>query len=142
MGKKRRRQPTAAPDPEPSAVEGPAEAPPDAGRPKPPHVREWRDRPLPAEATPDPGRPRLSGKHQETLALNFETPVRADIPWRAIESLFGALGARVMEGRGSRVRIFLNDQVAVFHRPHPENVTDKGAVRSVRRYLTHAGVTP
>jgi hypothetical protein len=42
----------------------------------------------------------------------------------------------------SRVRIALNGVRAVFHRPHPQKETDKGAVRSMRRFLTEAGVTP
>ena len=44
------------------------------------------------------------------------------------------------EGRGSRVRVSLSDVRAVFHRPHPRKETDKGAVRSVRRFLIAAGV--
>jgi len=34
----------------------------------------------------------------------------------------------------------LNGVRAVFHRPHPERVTDKGAVSSVRRFLKEAEV--
>jgi len=34
----------------------------------------------------------------------------------------------------------LNDIVAVFHRPHPQKETDKGALKSVRRFLINAGV--
>ncbi|NLK59678.1 MAG: hypothetical protein GX290_01355 [Treponema sp.] len=30
---------------------------------------------------------------------------------------------------------------AVFHRPHPKKITDKGAVNSVKRFLENAGVT-
>jgi len=30
---------------------------------------------------------------------------------------------------------------AVFHRPHPRKETDKGALRSMRRFLLEAGVT-
>ena len=51
-----------------------------------------------------------------------------------------ALGAEVSEGAGSRVRIALNEIRAVFHRPHPQKETDKGAVKSVRRFLIEAGV--
>ena len=54
--------------------------------------------------------------------------------------MFVALGADVSEGSGSRVRVALNGVRAVFHRPHPERVTDKGAVKSVRRFLGEAGV--
>ena len=51
-----------------------------------------------------------------------------------------SLGAEITEGNGSRVRIKLGNERAVFHRPHPERVTDKGAVKSVRRFLDNAGV--
>jgi hypothetical protein len=52
-----------------------------------------------------------------------------------------ALGAEVSEGSGSRVKVVLKEIRAVFHRPHPEKETDKGAIKSVRRFLTEAGVT-
>lgn len=51
-----------------------------------------------------------------------------------------ALGAEISEGSGSRVRIFLNDVRAVFHRPHPKKETDKGAIASMRKFLTVAGI--
>jgi hypothetical protein len=31
---------------------------------------------------------------------------------------------------------------AVFHRPHPRKETDKGALKSVRRFLTEAEIEP
>lgn len=76
------------------------------------------------------------------LEAIFVSPVRSNIRWSEIESLFHALGADVEEGRGSRVRLQLNGVVAVFHRPHPQPTTDRGAVRSVRRFLETAGVRP
>lgn len=82
----------------------------------------------------------MNKKHQRTLESIFATPVRASIHWKDIESLFIALGAKIEEGRGSRVRILLNEEEAVFHRPHPQKETDKGAVVSVRRFLENAGV--
>ena len=51
-----------------------------------------------------------------------------------------ALGAELSEGSGSRVRVALNGVRAVFHRPHPQKETDKGAVKSVRRFLQEAGI--
>ena len=39
-------------------------------------------------------------------------------------------------------REYPNDVVAVFHRPHPQKEIDKGAVKSLRRFLTEAGITP
>ena len=82
----------------------------------------------------------MNKKQRQTLDKIFERPDRSDIPWANIESLFEALGADISEGRGSRVRIALNDVRAVFHRPHPERVTNKGAVKSVRKFLQEAGV--
>ena len=64
-------------------------------------------------------------KHADTLNAIFHTPVLSNVKWSDIESLFINLGARVIEGNGSRVKIFLNDRVAVFHRPHPQKETDK-----------------
>ena len=82
----------------------------------------------------------MNKKQRQTLDKIFERPDRSDIPWANIESLFEALGADISEGRGSRVRVALNDVRAVFHRPHPERVTNKGAVKSVRRFLQESGV--
>ena len=82
----------------------------------------------------------MNKKQRQTLDKIFERPDRSDIPWANIESLFEALGADISEGRGSRVRIALNDVRAVFHRPHPERVTNNGAVKSVRRFLQESGV--
>ncbi len=81
-------------------------------------------------------------KHQITLRAIFTTPAPAGIPWADVVALFRALGAELSEGRGSRVRVSLNGVDAVFHRPHPQKETDKGAVRSVQRFLREAGITP
>lgn len=84
----------------------------------------------------------MNKKQRQTLDKIFERPDRSDIPWTNIESLFRALGAEISEGRGSRVRVALNNIRAVFHRPHPERVTNKGAVKSIRRFLQEAGGKP
>jgi hypothetical protein len=84
----------------------------------------------------------ISRRHRTTLESVFAEPVRAGIPWRDIEALLLACGAEVSEGSGSRVRVALNGVRAVFHRPHPQKETDKGAVRSVRRLLIEAEIRP
>lgn len=84
----------------------------------------------------------MDKKHRKTLEAIFEKPERANIAWRDGETLFIALGAEVTEGNGSRVRVALKDVRAVFHRPHPRKETNKGAVKSVRRFLESAGVKP
>ena len=79
-------------------------------------------------------------KHQKALDRIFEDPVRPDILWSEIESLFMALDGEIADGKGSRVKVHLNEVRAVFHRPHPRKETDRGTVRSVRRFLIEAGV--
>lgn len=84
----------------------------------------------------------MDSKHQKTLEAIFERPERANIPWRDIEALLIALGAEISDGNGSRRRVALKGVRAVFHRPHPQKETDKGAIKSVRRFLEAAGVKP
>lgn len=82
----------------------------------------------------------MNTKQKKVYEEIFKNPVQPDIEWQEIEGLLKSLGANISEGNGSRVRIELNGQRAVFHRPHPEKVTDKGAIKSMRRFLDNAGV--
>ena len=84
----------------------------------------------------------MTARHRRTLHAIFENPVRANIPWADIERLLRACGAAISEVRGSRVRIALQGVRAVFHRPHPQKETDRGAVMSMRRFLIEAGIEP
>ncbi|WP_088240709.1 type II toxin-antitoxin system HicA family toxin [Calothrix rhizosoleniae] len=84
----------------------------------------------------------LNNKQKEILELIFASPIPANIVWRDIESLFIALGADISQGGGSRVRVKLNGVRAVFHEPHPQKETDKGAVKSVRDFLMEAEIEP
>ena len=82
----------------------------------------------------------LSKKHQKVLDSIFSEPVKSNVIWSDIEKLLNTLGAEISEGSGSRVRLYLNGVRAVFHRPHPQKETDKGALQSMRRFLIEAGV--
>jgi hypothetical protein len=55
-----------------------------------------------------------------TINAIFHNPVPNNLEWRRIESLLKAVGAKVIEGSGSRVKFDLNGVVATFHRPHPQ----------------------
>jgi hypothetical protein len=83
---------------------------------------------------------KVKSKHQKTLEAVFSEPIRSNVNWSDIESLLEALGAELSEGVGSRVRVVLNGVRAVFHRPHPEKETDKGALKALRRFLIEAEV--
>jgi hypothetical protein len=84
----------------------------------------------------------MQRKHQRTLELIFSRPVSANIRWADIEALFIKLGGQISEREGSRVLVRLFDDRRVFHRPHPEPATDKGAVEAIRKWLEDNGVTP
>jgi hypothetical protein len=82
----------------------------------------------------------MNTKQRKTLRLIFKVPVPSDVRWADIETLFKGFGGEITEGRGSRVRIVINGVKADFHRPHPQRVTDKGALVSVRKFLINAGI--
>ena len=84
----------------------------------------------------------MKRKHQRTLELIFARPVSANVRWADIEALFSELCGHVAEREGSRVLVRLFGDRRVFHRPHPEPATDKGAVEAIRKWLEDHGVRP
>jgi hypothetical protein len=50
----------------------------------------------------------MNATHRKTLAAIFADPVKSDLRWKAVESLLVALGAKIKEGRGSRIVVELN----------------------------------
>ena len=84
----------------------------------------------------------MNKKQRQTLKAVFTLPIRSDIKWKDIENLFKALGGKISQGKGSRVRVSLNGIKAVFHEPHPERETDKGAVKAVKEFLINAEINP
>ncbi|MGX8719118.1 MAG: type II toxin-antitoxin system HicA family toxin [Desulfovibrio sp.] len=84
----------------------------------------------------------MKRKNQNTLEQIFYRPTSGNIRWSDIEALFIELGADITEREGSRICVFLFEEVRIFHRPHPSPSTDKGAVASIRKWLLEHGVTP
>ncbi|MYE55029.1 MAG: type II toxin-antitoxin system HicA family toxin [Chloroflexi bacterium] len=82
----------------------------------------------------------MNSRQRETLNEIFRNPVPKTLEWRRIESLFISLGARVIEGRGSRVRFELNGVIATFHRPHPQREAKPYQVRAARTFLQRTGI--
>ncbi len=83
----------------------------------------------------------MKAKHRKTLERIFARPVSGNIRWSDVEALLRSLGAEISEAEGSRVRVFLFNEIRVFHRPHPTPTTDKGAVESIRKWLDEHGVS-
>ncbi len=84
----------------------------------------------------------MNSKQRKTLAAVFEDPVSGTIEWAAIESLLVAVGCRLIEGSGSRVRFEKDGEVEAFHRPHPDKEAKRYQVRAARAYLIRLGVEP
>jgi len=84
----------------------------------------------------------MNSKHRKTLELLFSRAGQKSLEWVRIESLILALGAEVIEGRGSRVRFVLNGVVGTFHRPHPTKEAKLYQVRDARDFLKGAGIKP
>lgn len=82
----------------------------------------------------------MNSKHRKTLAILFSHSGQKGLEWVRIESLFLALGAEMIEGRGSRVRFVLNGVVGTFHRPHPAKEAKPYQVRDARDFLKGAGI--
>lgn len=80
----------------------------------------------------------LKNKFRKIVDKIFETPERPDIKWKDVESLIKNLGGEIKEGSGSRKRFRLNETRATFHEPHPGKELDKGAVKSLRKYLVNS----
>ncbi|HEU4455963.1 MAG TPA: type II toxin-antitoxin system HicA family toxin [Longimicrobium sp.] len=85
----------------------------------------------------------MNSRHRKTLEAIFADPVRTNIHYLDLESLFVALGAEVNPNRaGSRVAVALHGVRYSYHRPHPENEIGRKTVKDVRDFLTAAGVEP
>lgn len=82
----------------------------------------------------------MNSKQRSTLKAIFKNPVQSNLDFKRMESLFLALGAKLIEGDGSRVRFVLNEVVVSFHRPHPHKEAKPYQVRDARSFLKQAGV--
>ncbi len=81
----------------------------------------------------------MNSSQQKTLEQVFAVPVRKNIAWRDIESLFIAIGCEVIEGSGSRVAFRFDQLRADFHRPHPNKEAKPYQVRDAREFLMALG---
>jgi len=78
----------------------------------------------------------VNSKQKKTLQAIFAEPISATIEWRAIESLLVAVGCRMSEGAGSRVRFERHGVFLAVHRPHPRKEAKPYQVRAVREFLS------
>ena len=85
----------------------------------------------------------MKRKYQKTLEAIFSHPISSNIKWADVVAMLTAYGAEVDESReGSRVAIILEGNIVIQHKRHPSPNMDKGAVASLRKFLTDCGVKP
>jgi hypothetical protein len=84
----------------------------------------------------------MNKRHRQTLEAIFQQPVPKSLEWKRIESLFQTVGAKVIEGAGSRVRFEFNGVIGAFHRPHPQKEAKPYQVKDARAFLEKVGVLP
>jgi hypothetical protein len=82
------------------------------------------------------------GKTEMSDSSELHQSVLRALLYAMMELVKNIDSADISEGRGSRVRIALQDVRAVLHRPHPQKETDRGAVMSMRRFIIEAGIEP
>jgi hypothetical protein len=84
----------------------------------------------------------MNSKQRKTLVAIFADPVSSKIAWAEVESLLVAIGCKVIEGSGSRVKFNKDGEVLMAHRPHPRKECKPYQVREIRGFLTDIGVVP
>lgn len=84
----------------------------------------------------------MNSKHRRTLQIVFTEPVSGTVEWASIEALLVAVGCRIIEGNGSRVKFEKDGEVESFHRPHPAKEAKRYQVRAARAYLVRLGIEP
>lgn len=84
----------------------------------------------------------MNSKHGKTLAAVYALPTSASVVFADIEALLKALGAKVLEREGSRVKVELRGEQWRAHRPHPGKEAKRYQVEEVREMLERIGVRP
>ena len=84
----------------------------------------------------------MNSKHKKTLAAVYALPTSASIVFADVEALLKALGAKVFEREGSRIKLELRGEQWRAHRPHPGKEAKRYQVEEVREMLERRGVRP
>lgn len=81
----------------------------------------------------------MNKRQQKTLAEIYAQPIKRNLNWSKVVSLIEALGGKLEQGDGSRVRIVLGNQSLNIHTPHPGNELKPYQVRAIRALLQQQG---
>jgi len=84
----------------------------------------------------------VNNRHRKTLAAIFYNPMPITMIWADIENLLLAIGCKIIEGDGSRVRFIRDETIGFFHRPHPKKEAVPYQIRDAKTFLIKLGVEP
>jgi hypothetical protein len=82
----------------------------------------------------------MNRKQQNTYEALFAEPIRRNLAWNDVVSLIKALGGKVVQGEGSRVRFELKGISLNIHSPHPQKELKRYQVKAVRDFLINAEI--
>lgn len=83
----------------------------------------------------------MNNSQRKTLEVIFRNPVNGNLEWSKIESLFVAVGCRVIETKKG-VMFEKDGEKEYFHRPHPKKEALRYRVTAAKSFLSRIGVTP
>lgn len=84
----------------------------------------------------------MNNTYKNTLKEIFKNPTPNNLDWKKMEALFVALGCRIIEGSGSRVKFEYNQVIATFHRPHPNKESKPYQIKDAKKFLEKIGIKP
>jgi hypothetical protein len=82
-----------------------------------------------------------AASHERTLEQLFQHPLAHNLEWRDLERLLEAVGTVEVEHNG-KVRVEVNGQTTILHRPRHKDVADVEQLVEIRHFLERAGVKP
>jgi hypothetical protein len=82
----------------------------------------------------------MNRKQRNTYEALFAGPIRRNLAWNDVVSLIKALGGKVVQGEGSRVRFELKGISLNIHSPHPQKELKRYQVKAVRDFLINAEI--
>jgi HicA toxin of bacterial toxin-antitoxin, len=82
----------------------------------------------------------MNRKQRNTYEALFAEPIRRNLAWLDVVSLIKAIGGKVSQGEGSRVRFDLKGISLNIHSPHPQKELKRYQVKAVRDFLINAEI--
>jgi hypothetical protein len=82
----------------------------------------------------------MNKKQRKTYEAIFAVPIKRNIVWNEVLSLIEAMGGKVTQGDGSRVRFSMNGLSLNIHSPHPQKELKRYQVKDVRTFIERAEI--